>query len=213
MVSVFTVFFFTYDEGNWKIRAFKEALNAAVIKRERSGRQPTCFNNHVSLVRDAVKTGLHHQGASMSLHRLMVYLTTAWLFVFMIAFNLIVLIIRCISPSLAKKLILKMGEKSTMTQNPNFKYEDWGLTFGTFTFIKTALQHLWLLLGQDAFVGGEAPDTPVVTMEGKKTSICKYLKGELWKSSFHVVVQLYLYLCLLPKVRAVLSLQATDHWC
>ncbi|KAL7397449.1 hypothetical protein ABVT39_022324 [Epinephelus coioides] len=112
----------------------------------------------------------------MSLHRLMVYLSTACMFCYMIGVTLIVSILHFISPSLTKKLVLKMGEKSTMTQNPNFKYEDWGLTFGSMNFIKVASYHMWMSLGQAAFEGGDAPDTPVVTMEGKKTSIGKYLK-------------------------------------
>lgn len=94
----------------------------------------------------------------------------------MITVNFMLFILHYISPGLARKLILKMGESSTMTQNPNFKYEDWGLTFGSMKFIRAASHHLWLSLGQDAFMGGEAPDTPVVTMEGKNTSIYKYLK-------------------------------------
>uniref|UniRef100_A0A8C2ZQU8 Iodothyronine deiodinase n=1 Tax=Cyclopterus lumpus TaxID=8103 RepID=A0A8C2ZQU8_CYCLU len=114
----------------------------------------------------------------MSLHRLMVYLSTACLFCVMVGVNVALFVMRFISPSFTKKIILKMGEKTTMTQNPKFKYEDWGLTFASTNFLKTAGQHMWKSLGQDAFVGLEAPDTPVVNMDGTKTSICKYLKGK-----------------------------------
>lgn len=86
-------------------------------------------------------------------------------------------VLRMILPGLAKKIILTMGEKSTMTQNPKFKYEDWGPTFTSTPFIKTVIEHLWFSLGQDAFEGGQAPDSPVVSLEGKKTSIFQFLTG------------------------------------
>lgn len=108
-----------------------------------------------------------------------VYLSMAGTACLMIVFNIIIRIMHYISPSFSKKQILRMGEKSTMTQNPNFKYEDWGLTFTSFNFIKTASRHMWLCLGQEAFVGREAPNSPVVTMDREKTSVCKFLKGAL----------------------------------
>lgn len=117
--------------------------------------------------------------ATMFAQKVMVYLSTGGTFCYMLLLNLTLTIIRLISPNLAKKIILKIGEKVTMTQNPNFKYEDWGLTFCSMKFVKTASHHLWLSLGQEAFEGGDAPDSPVVTMEGKETSICKYMKGML----------------------------------
>ncbi|GAA6235030.1 type I iodothyronine deiodinase [Lates japonicus] len=112
----------------------------------------------------------------MFLQKLMVYFSTACMFCYMVSLNIVLRIMHSISPSLTKKQILSIGEKTTMTQNPNFKYEDWGLTFKSFNFVKIASQHMWLSLGQEAFEGGEAPDSPVVTMDGEKTSVCKYLK-------------------------------------
>lgn len=127
--------------------------------------------------RDALETGLGHEGASMLWQKLTVYLSTAWLFCSSIGVSLTLSILRFISPSLAKKIILKIGEKSTMTQNPNFKYEDWGWTFTSVKFLKAVLHELWLHLGQESFLGGEAPDSPVVNMEGEKTSISAFMKG------------------------------------
>ena len=107
----------------------------------------------------------------------MVYVSTAGMFCFMIGLSFLLGIVRLISPSLARKITLKMGEKTTMTQNPNFKYEDWGLTFSSMSMVRAACQHMWLSLGQEAFVGGAAPDTPVVTMQGERTTISRYMRG------------------------------------
>lgn len=113
----------------------------------------------------------------MFAQKVMVYVSTAGTLCFMLAFNLVLWIMHHFSPTLAKKVVLRVGEKTTMPQNPNFKYEDWGLTFASKNFIKTASYHLWLSLGQEAFNGGDAPDSPVVSMAGEKSSIRKFMKG------------------------------------
>lgn len=95
----------------------------------------------------------------------------------MLTLNAVLWILQRVWPALAKKIILKEGEKATMTQNPRFKYEDWGPTFASMTFVKSAFSHMWLSLGQEAFVGLEAPDSPVVTMAKERTSIGALMKG------------------------------------
>ncbi|KAM7410100.1 hypothetical protein PAMA_001514 [Pampus argenteus] len=123
----------------------------------------------------------------MFLQKMMLYFSTACLFCYLVGFNFVLRIMHFMSPSFTKKCILKMGEKITMTQNPKFKYEDWGPTFKSSSLIKTASRHMWLSLGQEAFVGGEAPDSLVVTMEGEKTSICKFLKdGWAFTNNFDI---------------------------
>ncbi|CAB1324663.1 unnamed protein product [Coregonus sp. 'balchen'] len=108
--------------------------------------------------------------------KLSIYLSMPCLFCFAFMQFMFLSLLNLISRSLTKKVILKMGEKVTMTQNPKFKYEDWGPTFMSWNFIKTILGHMWTNVGQEAFVGNNAPDSPVVTLEGKRTSIYNYLK-------------------------------------
>lgn len=116
--------------------------------------------------------------ANMLLRKVAVYLSTVGMLCYLLMLNGVLWILQRVSPALFKKIVLKMGEKVTMTQNPRFKYEDWGLTFASMAFVKTASYHIWLSLGQEAFVGLEAPDSPVVTMEKKRTSIGEFMKGE-----------------------------------
>lgn len=108
--------------------------------------------------------------------KVMVYLSTAATFCLMLVVNISMNVVQLLSPDLAKSIAVRMGE-ATMTQNPDFEYEDWGLTFGSMNFVKAVCHSLWLSLGQEAFEGGEAPDSPVVLMNGERSSIGKFAKG------------------------------------
>lgn len=113
----------------------------------------------------------------MWLQKVAVYLSAAGMVCYMLLLNGVLRILQVVWPALAKKIILKLGEKVTMTQNPRFKYEDWGSTFASMAFVRTVCDNMWLSLGQEAFVGLEAPDSAVVTMERERTSIGRFVRG------------------------------------
>ncbi|KAJ8248185.1 hypothetical protein GJAV_G00239270 [Gymnothorax javanicus] len=138
--------------------------------------------------------------------KLMVYLSSIFLFLFMLIRTLVLRILSVFAPGLVKRIILKIGERSTMTQNPNFKYEDWGPTFTSLTFVKTVIDHLWLSLGDEAFVGERAPDTPVFTLDGRKGRISDFFKDNrpLLVRDFAAVADFL--------VVYILEAHATDGW-
>ncbi|KAI1889242.1 hypothetical protein AGOR_G00177130 [Albula goreensis] len=111
------------------------------------------------------------------MRKLLVYLYSLCLVFFVFLQTLFLKTLSVISPELTKKVLLKMGEGVTMTQNEKFKLEDWGPTFYTWTFVKTVLQHTWKSVGEEAFVGYPAPDTPLYTLDGKKTSMSQFYEG------------------------------------
>ncbi|TRY76047.1 hypothetical protein DNTS_031954 [Danionella cerebrum] len=94
------------------------------------------------------------------------------------------------SPGLMRKIHLRMGERSTMTQNPKFKYEDWGPTFFSWAFIKAVLGVNWCSLGIEAFEGHAAPDTALFTINGEKTSVHRFLK-DAWAFANNVDISVH----------------------
>uniref|UniRef100_A0A8C1ER37 Iodothyronine deiodinase n=1 Tax=Cyprinus carpio carpio TaxID=630221 RepID=A0A8C1ER37_CYPCA len=112
-----------------------------------------------------------------ALRKLLVYLSAVAMILFAIAHLTLLKLLSVVFPGLMKKIHLKMGEKFTMTQNPKFKYEDWGPSFFSLAFIKTVLSVNWCSLGLEAFEGHAAPDTALFTLDGQKTSIHRFLKG------------------------------------
>lgn len=112
-----------------------------------------------------------------ALRKLFLYVSAVAMILFAITQMTLLKLLSFVSPGLMKKIHLKMGQKSTMTQNPKFKYEDWGPTFFSLTFIKTVFSVNWCSLGLEAFEGYAAPDTALFTLDGQKTSIHRFLKG------------------------------------
>lgn len=154
-------------------------MNATITKLLWSGRRrsSTCFvQPDDSPLTKAEWTLSHHKEAIMFLQKLRVYLTSVVMFCYMISLNVTLRIIYFFSPKLFEKLLLSMGKTISMTQNPNFRFEDWAHTFKSLAFIKNASAHMWLSLGQEAFTGGPAPDSAVVSLDGQMSSILKFMK-------------------------------------
>ncbi|GCB76503.1 hypothetical protein scyTo_0015503, partial [Scyliorhinus torazame] len=79
-------------------------------------------------------------------------------------------------PEIVKKLVLKSGLKTSMTQNPKFKYEDWGPTFFSLRFVKTVARSLIMNCADEAFKGSPAPNTRVVDLENKEHKVLDFVK-------------------------------------
>ncbi|MGH0174579.1 UNVERIFIED_CONTAM: hypothetical protein FKN15_009137 [Acipenser sinensis] len=108
--------------------------------------------------------------------KLVVYLKYFFIVFLVIIQTIVFKALSFVFPDTTKKIILKLGEKTTMTQNPKFKFEDWGPTFWTLNFVKEAVVHAWKNTGDEAFVGGLAPNTPVLNLDGEKTDIYGFIK-------------------------------------
>ncbi|MBN3313301.1 IOD1 deiodinase, partial [Atractosteus spatula] len=113
-----------------------------------------------------------------AMERLKVYLFSTFLVFVVFAQSLFFKIVSVVSPTLTKTILLKLGERSTMTQNPKFRYEDWGPTFYQLAFPKAVLAFLRKSIRDEAFVGHPAPDTAVLTLEREKTSVCSFMRGD-----------------------------------
>ncbi len=120
-----------------------------------------------------------------ALRKLSVYLSAVAMIIFAVVQITLLKLLSFVSPGLMRKIHLKMGEKVTMTQNPKFRYEDWGPTFFSLTFIKTVLSVNWCSLGLEAFEGHAAPDTALFTLDGQRTSIRSFHKGNVIVSAFY----------------------------
>lgn len=104
------------------------------------------------------------------------YLETLFLTVVVCLSTLFGKFMSLLFPQTLRKIVLKAGLKSTMTQNPKFKYEDWGPTFFTLEFVKTTFKHLLVSMGDEAFKGAFAPNTRVIDFDNKEHNVLDFLK-------------------------------------
>ncbi|XP_078417764.1 type I iodothyronine deiodinase isoform X3 [Cetorhinus maximus] len=105
-----------------------------------------------------------------------VYVETLTLVLYLCVQTLIGKVMLLFFPETVKRFVLKMGLKTTMSQNPKFKYEDWGPTFFTFRFVKVAARHLLMNCGDEAFKGLSAPNTRVIDLENKEHKVLDFVK-------------------------------------
>ncbi|KGL76208.1 hypothetical protein N309_00884, partial [Tinamus guttatus] len=79
-------------------------------------------------------------------------------------------------PEAMKRYILKLGEKSSMNNNPKFSYENWGPTFFSFKYLLFVLKVRWKRLEDEAYEGHPAPNTPVVTSNGEVRQLLDFMQ-------------------------------------
>ncbi|KAL6459330.1 hypothetical protein MHYP_G00328020 [Metynnis hypsauchen] len=115
--------------------------------------------------------------ASFALRRLGVYVSSAFMLLLLLVQFCALSLLSALSPALARRILLRLGERSTMSLNTRFRYEDWAPSFTTPRFLEAVLRGCWSCLGDSAFVGHQAPDCPLITLEGGRTSVHQFIRG------------------------------------
>uniref|UniRef100_K7F4T0 Iodothyronine deiodinase n=1 Tax=Pelodiscus sinensis TaxID=13735 RepID=K7F4T0_PELSI len=79
-------------------------------------------------------------------------------------------------PETMKRHILKRGQKSSISKNPKFSYENWGPTFFSFKYLLFVLKVKWKRLEDEAFEGHNAPNTPVADFSNEIHHILDFMQ-------------------------------------
>uniref|UniRef100_A0A8C0HHC8 Iodothyronine deiodinase n=1 Tax=Chelonoidis abingdonii TaxID=106734 RepID=A0A8C0HHC8_CHEAB len=85
-------------------------------------------------------------------------------------------ILMILFPEMMKRYILKQGQKSSIATNPKFSYENWGPTFFSFKYLLFVLKVKWKRLEDAAFLGHNAPNTPVADFRGEVHHILDFMQ-------------------------------------
>ncbi|KAL7884554.1 hypothetical protein AOLI_G00073240 [Acnodon oligacanthus] len=112
-----------------------------------------------------------------AVRRLGVYVSSVFMLLLLLGQFCALNLLSVLSPALARRIMLRLGERSTMSLNPRFRYEDWAPSFTTPRFLEAVLRGCWSCLGDSAFVGHRAPDCPLITLEGGRTSVHQFIRG------------------------------------
>uniref|UniRef100_A0A8C4S4X1 Iodothyronine deiodinase n=3 Tax=Erpetoichthys calabaricus TaxID=27687 RepID=A0A8C4S4X1_ERPCA len=99
-------------------------------------------------------------------------------FILLLLQLLVFRLIALICPGIAKNILLKLGELSTMTQNPKFSFEDWGPTFFTLTFVKSVFFETLANCGDEAVEGEAAPNTTVLDLQGGLHKLHEFMRED-----------------------------------
>ncbi|XP_053893050.1 type I iodothyronine deiodinase isoform X2 [Malaclemys terrapin pileata] len=90
-------------------------------------------------------------------------------------------------PEMMKRYILKQGQKGSIGTNPNFSYENWGPTFFSLKYLLFVLKVKWKRLEDEAFLGHNAPNTPVADFRDEMHHILDFMQDG-WAFKNNIVI-------------------------
>ncbi|XP_037356460.1 type I iodothyronine deiodinase isoform X2 [Talpa occidentalis] len=90
-------------------------------------------------------------------------------------------------PRRVKQQLLARSQKTGMTKNPHFSYENWGPTFFSTQYFWFILKVYWQRLEDSTKQGGLAPNCPVVCLSGQTCNIWDFMQdGWAFKNNVNI---------------------------